>query len=89
MIQTTYLTQKVNYPIMKYSDTPGEEGLVQFSHSVVSDSLDPIDCSMPGFPIPHHLPAPTQTHVHQVGDAIQPSHPLSSPSPPALNLSQH
>ena len=89
MIQTTYLTQKVNYPIMKYSDTPGEEGLVQFSHSVVSDSLDPIDCSMPGFPIHHQLPAPTQTHVHQVGDAIQPSHPLSSPSPPALNLSQH
>jgi len=60
---------------MKYSDTPGEEGLVQFSHSVVSDSLDPIDCSMPGFPIHHQLPAPTQTHVHRVGDAIQPSHP--------------
>ena len=78
MIQTTYLTQKVNHPIMKYSDTPGEEGLVQFSHSVVSDSLDPIDCSTPGFHIRHQLPEPTQTHVHQVSDAIQPSHPLSS-----------
>ena len=63
---------------MKYSDTPGEEGLVQFSHSVMSDSLDPIDCSMPGFHIRHQLPEPTQTHVHQVSDAIQPSHPLSS-----------
>ena len=44
--------------------------------------------SMPGLPV-HHLPESTQTHVHCVGDAIQPSHPLSSPSPPALNLSQH
>ena len=89
MIQTTYLTQKVNYPIMKYSDTPGEEGLVQFSHSVVSDSLDTMNRSMPGLPVQHQLLEFTQTHVHQVSDAIQPSHPLSSPSPPALNLSQH
>ena len=50
---------------------------------------DPMDCSMPGFPIHHQLPELAQTHVHQVGDAIQPSHPLSSPSPPAFNLSQH
>ena len=49
----------------------------------------PMDCSMPGFPVHHQLPESTQTHVHQVNDAIQPSHPLSSPSPPALNLSQH
>ena len=42
----------------------------------------------PGFPVHHHLVEPTQTHVHWVGDAIQPSHPLLSPSPPALNLSQ-
>ena len=42
-----------------------------------------------GFPVHHQLPESTQTHVHQVGDAIQPSHPLSSPSPPTLNLSQH
>ena len=43
----------------------------------------------PGIPVHHQLPESTQTHVHWVGDAIQPSHPLSSPSPPALNLSQH
>ena len=45
--------------------------------------------SMPGLPVHHQLPEFTQTHVHRVSDAIQPSHPLSSPSPPALNLSQH
>ena len=49
---------------------------------------DPRDCSMPGFPGHHQLLEPTKTHVHWVGDAIQPSHPLSSPSPPALNLSK-
>ena len=46
----------------------------------------PMDCSTPGFPVHHQLPELAQTDVHQVGDAIQPSHPLSSPSPPALNL---
>ena len=50
---------------------------------------DPMDCSMPGFPVHHQLKELTQTHVHLVSDAIQPSHPLSSPSPPALNLSKH
>ena len=50
---------------------------------------DPMDCSTPGFPVHHQLPEYTQTHVHWVGDAIQPFHPLSSLSPPALNLSQH
>ena len=50
---------------------------------------DPMDCSMPGFPVHHQLPEPTQTHVHHVGDGIQSSHPLSSPSPPTFNLSQH
>ena len=49
---------------------------------------DPMDCSTPGFPV-HQLPEPAQTHVHWVGDAIQPSHPPSSPSPPTFNLSQH
>ena len=47
-----------------------------------------MDCSTPGFPVHHHLQELTQTHVHWVGDTIQPSHPLSSPSPPAFNLSQ-
>ena len=55
----------------------------------LSTLCDPMDCSMPGFPVHHQLPELVQTHVNQVGDAIQPSHPLSSPSPPALNLSQH
>ena len=50
---------------------------------------DPMDCSIPGIPGHHHLPKLAQTHVRWVGDAIRPSHPLSSPSPPALNLSQH
>ena len=51
--------------------------------------FDPMDCSMPGFPVLHHLPEFAQTHVYWVDVAIQPSNPLSSPSPPALNLSQH
>ena len=51
---------------------------------------DPLDCSTPGFPVHHQLPELAQTHVHWIsGDALQPSHPLSSPSPPAFNLSQH
>ena len=49
----------------------------------------PKDCSMPGFPVRHQLLELAQTHVHRVGDAIQPSHPLLSPSPPAFILSQH
>ena len=65
--------------------------LVQFSSvaQLCSTLCDPVNCSMPGLPVYHHLPEFTQTHVHWVSDAIQPSHPLSSPSPPALNLSQH
>ena len=51
--------------------------------------MTPMDCSTPGFPVHRQLPEFTQTHVHWVSDAIQPSHPLSFPSPPALNLSQH
>ena len=47
-----------------------------------------MDCSIPSFPVPYYLSESTQTHVHRVDDAIQPSHPLPSPSPPALNLSQ-
>ena len=50
---------------------------------------DAMDCSMPGFPVHHHLPELAHTHVYQVGDAMQPSHPLLLPSPPAFNLSQH
>ena len=50
---------------------------------------DPMDCRTPGLPVHHQLPELAQRHVHPAGDAIQPSHPLSSPSPPALNLCQH
>ena len=64
---------------------------VQFSSVAQScpTLCDPINCSTPGLPVHHQLLEFTQIHVHQVGDAIQPSHPLSSPSPPAPNPSQH
>ena len=65
--------------------------IIQFS-SVAQSCLtlcDPMNYSMPGLPVHHQLPEFTQTHVHRVGDAIQPSHPLSSPSPPTPNPSQH
>ena len=64
---------------------------VQFS-SVAQSCLilcDTMNCSAPGLPVHHQLPESTQTHVHRVADAIQLSHPLSSPSPPAPNSSQH
>ena len=65
----------------------------QFSFSSVTQLCltlcDPMDHSTPGLPVHHQLPESTQTHVHGVSDAIQPSYPLSSPSPLALNLSQH
>ena len=61
--------------------------VVQFS--CVRLFVTPMNRSTPGLPVHHQLPESTQTHVHFVGDVIQPSHPLSSPSPPALNLSQH
>ena len=60
---------------------------VQFSRSVVSDSLRPHELQKPGLPVHHQLPEFTQTQVHRVSDAIQPSHPLSSPSPPVPNPS--
>ena len=64
---------------------------VQFSSAAQSclTLCDPMNCSTPGLPVHHQLPELTQTHVHQLGDAIQPSHPLSSPSPPAPNTSQN
>ena len=65
--------------------------VLHFQFSSVAQSCptlcDPMSCSMPGLPVHHQLPEFTQTHVHQVGDAIQPSHPLLSPSPPAPNPS--
>ena len=66
-------------------------GYIQFSSVVqlCSTLCDPINHSMPSLPVHHQLPEFTQTHVHRVSDAIQPSHPLSSPSPPAPSPSQH
>ena len=67
--------------------------VVSYQFSSVAQSCptlcDPMNRSTPGLPVHHQLSESTQTHVHQVGDAIQPSHPLSSPSPPALNPSHH
>ena len=57
--------------------------------SRVRPFVTPVDCSMPGLPVHHQLPEFTQTHVRRVSDVIRPSHPLSSPSPPAPNPSQH
>ena len=71
---------------IKTSITSHSLASVQLSCSVVS-LCNPMDCSTLGFPVHHQLPA--QTHVHQVGDAIQPSPPLLAPSPPAFDLSQH
>ena len=86
------------HPLATFSETgkfSPAKGLaqIQTQFSSVTQSCpvlcDPMDCSTPGLPVHHQLPELTQTHVHWVGDAIQPSHPLLSPSPPALNLSQH
>ena len=82
--QTDY-DSNIGFPLTVYN--LGHVSSVQFS-SVTQSCLtlcDPMYCSTPGFPV--HLPELTQTH--QVGDAIQPSHPLLSPSPPAFSLSQH
>ena len=64
---------------------------IQFSSVTQScpTLCDPMNCSTPGLPVHHQLPEFTQTHIHRVSDAIQPSHPLSSPSPPAPSPSQH
>ena len=78
-----YDVRKGSHFILLYTSS------VQFTCSVVSNSLWPMNRSTPGLPVHHQLPEFTQTHIHWVGGAIQPSHPLSSPSPPALNLSQH
>ena len=63
--------------------------IVIFVQSLSTTLCDPMDCSTPGFPVLHHLPEFAQTRVYWVGNAIQPSHPLLSPSPPTLNLSLH
>ena len=96
LLQGLFLTQGLNPRLLHWQEgplplAPPGKTSVHFS-SVTQLCLtlcDPMDCSMPGLPVHHQLPDLAQTHVHQVGDAIQASHPLSSTSPPAFNLSQH
>ena len=83
----SFLVLTAFFPSMLRKSFPAY--LVLFSHSVVSDSLRLMDCSMPDLPVLHYLPELVQTHVHWVGDAILPSHPLPSLSPTDFNLSQH
>ena len=81
-----YIFKKKSYFLILF-----HKGLVQFSSVAQSRPTlcDPMNYSTPGLPVHHQLLEFTQTHVHWVGDAIQPSHPLLSPSPPAPNPSQH
>ena len=81
----TYLLSCSVFPMLCWGFT------VQFSSVAQScpTLCNPMDCSTPGFPVHHQLLEPTQTHTHHVGDAIQPSHTLLSPSSPTFNLSQH
>ena len=78
-------------PLTLYSHSITYYILFQFSSvaQLCPTLCNPMNHSTPGLPVHHQLPESTQTHVHCVSDAFQPSHPLSSPSPPALNLSQH
>ena len=104
LLQGIFSTQESNQGLLycwqilyqwSYQGTPHRcillYNLLLFSQKVMSpvDSLWPKDCSAPGFPGLRYLPEFDQTHVHWVGDAIQPSHSLSPPTPPALNISQH
>ena len=84
-------SEKINKRITLNSITGLNNQWFQFSSVTQScpTLCDPMDCSTLGLPVHHQHPESTQTHVHWVGDAIQPLHPLSSPSSPALNLSQH
>ena len=81
-----HLTAQHCFKMFKLSQQLCHFSSVTQSHPTL---CGPMNRSTPGLPVHHQLPEFTQTHVHQVSDAIQPSHPLSSPSPPAFNLSQH
>ena len=81
----------IQYPMINYNGKESEKVSVQFRSVAQScpTLCDPMNRSTPGLPVHHKLPEFTQTHFHRVSDAIQPPHPLSSPSPPAPNPSQH
>ena len=91
MIKTYFVLRLISTGIQGVSGVPVHPSSVQFSSVAQSCSTlcDPMNQSTPGLPVHHQLPEFTQTHVHQVSDVIQPSHPLSFPSPPAPNPSQH
>ena len=76
-------------PENKWDKQKTNSKMIDFSSVQSLNHVRLMDCSTLGLPVHHQLPEFTQTHVHWVGDAIQPSHPLSSPSPPAFSLSQH
>ena len=78
-------------PVSLWHITIFQLNCIQFSSVTQScpTLCNPMDCSIPDFPVHHQLLALAQIHIHWVSDAVQPSHPLSSPSPPAFNLSQH
>ena len=82
-----------NWPLGKCNSKINRWSFISYQFNSVAQSCptlcDPMNRSTPGLPVHHHLPEFTQTHVHRVSDAVQPSHPLSSPSPPAPNPSQH
>ena len=85
---STSLRNKLTYVLQSMTDsnTPGPQIHTCCCSSIAQSCLtlcDPMDCSTSGFPVHHQLPELAQTHVYRVSDAIQPSHPLSSPSPPA------
>ena len=80
-------------PLKRFAILPSEANRVHNQLSSVVQACptlwDPMDCTMPGLPVHHQLLEPTQTHIHRVSDAIQQSHPLLAPSPPAFNFSKH
>ena len=99
LLKGIFLTQASNWGFLHYRQiftslaTRKAHFLLSVQFCSVAQSCltfcNPMDCSRPGFPVLHQLPELTQTHIHWVSDVIQPSHPLSSPSPPAFNLSQN
>ena len=82
----TFWRQKLRWRILRY---PGRSVFISLVAQSCGTLCDPMNCSTPGLPVHQQLPESTQTHVHWVSDAIQPSHPLLSPSPPTFNLYQH
>ena len=86
LLKTKIVSKKVSLQILELIFSS-----VQFNSVAQScpTLCDPMNHSTPGLPVHHQLPEITQTHIHRVSDAMQPSHPLLSPSPPAPNLSQH